>query len=210
MKRWIVLALLVLLLPPSAALAQQPSSDDQRALRTRLEQRFDVVPLTDGVALRPKSPMRDVRLIEITEGSVLVNGVAVTGQELRDGCGAGGALADDPDFVARISAIEVRIMALEHAELETLARVSAGESPGPNSSLLKNLAVDIEQEVELTRLEAIQYYGLVHPRAREHLPRHAQTATAKYLNGRAASIYGGSKEVQKNIIATRGLGLPRG
>jgi hypothetical protein len=87
MKRWIVLALLVLLLPPSAALAQQPSSDDQRALRTRLEQRFDVVPLTDGVALRPKSPMRDVRLIEITEGSVLVNGVAVTGQELRDKLG---------------------------------------------------------------------------------------------------------------------------
>ena len=101
MKRWIVLSLLALLAFSSAVSAwQQPTSDDQRALRARLEQRFDVVPLTDGVALRPKARMQDVRLIEITDGSVLVNGVAVTGQELRD------KLGSDATDVLRVSYLD--------------------------------------------------------------------------------------------------------
>ena len=101
MKRWTVLSLLALLAFSSAVSArQQPTSDDQRALRARLEQRFDVVPLTDGVALRPKARMQDVRLIEITDGSVLVNGVAVTGQELRD------KLGSDATDVLRVSYLD--------------------------------------------------------------------------------------------------------
>ena len=115
--------------------------------------------------------------------------------------------ADDSTFTSRIAAIETRVMALEFVELETLARISAGGSPGAASSLLKNTSVDIGQDIELARLEAIQYLGLVHPSARAGLPDHAYTIAARYLNGRAASIYGGSKEVQKNIIAKNVLGL---
>jgi acyl-CoA dehydrogenase len=116
-------------------------------------------------------------------------------------------LADDDAFIARIAALEARIMALEFTELETLGRVSRGGSPGAASSLLKNTSVDIGQEIETLRLEAIHYLGLTHPSARDALPAHADTVAARYLNGRAASIYGGSKEVQKNIIAKSVLGL---
>jgi acyl-CoA dehydrogenase len=116
-------------------------------------------------------------------------------------------LEHDDAFTARIGALEARIMALEFAELETLARVSRGGSPGAASSLLKNTSVDIAQELETMRLEAIHYLGLTHPSARDLLPAHADTIAARYLNGRAASIYGGSKEVQKNIIAKNVLGL---
>jgi alkylation response protein AidB-like acyl-CoA dehydrogenase len=120
--------------------------------------------------------------------------------------GSGNALIDDPEFAARIAILEVRVMAPELAELETLSRMSAGGCPGAASSLLKNAPVDIAQQIELARFEAIHYYGLMHPSARL-LPAHAATVAACYLNGRAASIYGASKEVQKNIIAKDVLGL---
>ena len=101
MKRWIVLSLLTFLAFATVASAwQQPLSDDQRELRARLERRFDVLPLTDGIALRPKTRMQDVRLIEITDGSILVNGVAVTGQELRD------KLGSDANDVLRVSYLD--------------------------------------------------------------------------------------------------------
>jgi hypothetical protein len=119
MKRWIVLSLLAMLAFARAASAwQQPSSDDQRELRARLERRFDVVPLTDGVALRPKTRMQDVRLIEITDGSVLVNGVAVTGQELRD------KLGSDANDVLRLSYLDA-------ASRRTLFAPAAPGAPSP-------------------------------------------------------------------------------
>ena len=118
-------------------------------------------------------------------------------------------LEHDDAFGARIASLEARMMALEFAELETLARISSGGSPGAASSLLKNTSVEIGQEVETLRLEAIHYLGLTHPSARAVLPRHADTIAARYLNGRAASIYGGSKEVQKNIIAKNVLDFER-
>jgi acyl-CoA dehydrogenase len=121
----------------------------------------------------------------------------------RDGHGP--LLFDDPAFAARINALEVRVMALEFTELATLARMSGTGSPGAAASLLKNVSVDIGQEIEHARLEAIAYYGL--PQRALFVPAHADRVTGRYLNGRAASIFGGSKEVQKNIIAKGVLGL---
>ncbi|MGH9308100.1 MAG: hypothetical protein ACRD1U_01915 [Vicinamibacterales bacterium] len=86
MKR-LIAALIVFVAAANVAAAQAPTAE-QRALRTRLEQRFDLVPLTDGIALRPKAPLRDVRLIEVAGGAILVNGAPVTGQELRERIGA--------------------------------------------------------------------------------------------------------------------------
>jgi len=108
------------------------------------------------------------------------------------------------------------VMALEFAELATLARMARGGSPGPESSLQKNTSVDIGQTLETLLLEAIDYYGL--PQAkflsidgsdRDGWPGPAGTeiAVARYLNGRAASIFGGAREVQKNIVAKVVLGL---
>ena len=93
--------------------------------------------------------------------------------------------------------------------------MSKGGVPGPGSSLAKNTSVEIEQGIDSLKLEAVQYYGLPHANyisLNGHNepwpgPGYAETVTAKYLNSRAASIFGGSTEVQKNIIAKTVLGL---
>ena len=76
--------------------AQQVSADEQQTLRTRIEQRYDVVPISGGVALTPKTARADVRLIEISD-TIAVNGVAVSGRELRERVGA------DADAILRLS-----------------------------------------------------------------------------------------------------------
>ena len=124
-------------------------------------------------------------------------------------------LLDDPAFAARVAELEIRNEALQFQELATLDRLSKGGSPGPGSSLAKNTSVEIDQGINALKLEAIHYYGL--PNANKiSLNGHddewvsedyAETVTARYINSRAASVYGGSREVQKNIIAKVVLGL---
>ena len=124
--------------------------------------------------------------------------------------GNGAALIEDPDFRARIDMLDIRIMSLEFTEMANLARMATGASPGPSSSLQKNLSVDIEQELTTVKLEALGRYAAVGGFADAEdwaAPEHARGVTARYLNARAASIFGGSKEVQKNIIAKSVLGL---
>ena len=60
----------------------------------------------------------------------------------------GSACPTIPAFAARIDALEIRVMALEFAELATLARCRRGGSPGAAASLLKNISADIGQEIE--------------------------------------------------------------
>jgi hypothetical protein len=104
MRARIVLSLLVVMTlaatPPAGA--GQLTGDEQRALRERIEARYDVVPLTGGVALRPKKPGGDVRLIEIAEGSIAINGTIVTGRELRERVGS------DADVILRLSYLSER------------------------------------------------------------------------------------------------------
>jgi len=128
---------------------------------------------------------------------------------------SGATLMDEPGFRRSIAEAEIRIQALEFAELTTLARLSRGESPGPGSSLAKNTGVEIDQLLTTLKLEAIAYYALPHANLislNGHNepwvgPDYAETVTPRYLNARAASVYGGSREVQKNIVAKAVLGL---
>jgi acyl-CoA dehydrogenase len=125
-------------------------------------------------------------------------------------------LIEDPAFAAKLDALEVRFKALEFIELSTLARLVAGQHPGPGgSSLFKIASVDVEQAINTLRLEAAGYYGVPnhvrislneHPAPRIG-PAHAELAAPDYLTSRAASIYGGSHQVQRNIIAKAVLGL---
>lgn len=124
-------------------------------------------------------------------------------------------LADSEAFMKKIDELEIRLRGLEHQELTVLARVAAGGSPGAAASLIKNSGVELGQDMERLRLEAVQHYAL--PDAERISlgggnepwvgPDYAETATGRFLNGRAASVFGGSKEVQKNIIAKTVLGL---
>lgn len=85
----------------SAGLATaQPSAADPTSLRTQVERRYDALPLRDGVALRPKSATTGIRSIEITRGSIAIDGAAVTGAELRDRLGA------DADLMLQLSYLD--------------------------------------------------------------------------------------------------------
>ena len=100
MKRSVV-PVLAFLLTFGIATAASPQDAEQRALRSQVEQRYDVVPLTNGVALTPKERTRDVRLIEISQGVISINGTPVSGRELRE------RLNGDADTILRISYLTV-------------------------------------------------------------------------------------------------------
>jgi hypothetical protein len=120
----IVLVLATVLFSSHAGWAQT-RPEERQALREQLERKYDVVPLTDGVALRPKA-RGDVRLVEVTAGTILVNGAVVSGRELRDRLGA------DADAVLRLSYLstdELRDVAAPPAPPAPAAARPAPEPP---------------------------------------------------------------------------------
>lgn len=120
----------------------------------------------------------------------------------------------DRHFAKRIARIEIDIRALEMTELRVLATVAAGGNPGAESSMLKIVTVDVEQAIHELALDLIGHRGLVFTNAIDTsapcgtgLADDEAAFAGRYLNGRAASIFGGSHEVQRNIIARAVLGL---
>jgi len=124
-------------------------------------------------------------------------------------------LAEDNNFMRKIAALEVELKALEYTQLRTLAAVASGKAPGPESSILKIKGTETQQAIDTLHMEAAAYYALpfvqdqyVADFASEHVGEGAETKTSlHYFNFRKASIYGGSNEIQKNIIAKHVLGL---
>ena len=129
---------------------------------------------------------------------------------------AADAGAENPDFDAhgdierRMARLEIDLRALEITELRILSAVSGGGNPGPESSILKLTTVRLEQEVNELSVDVIGYLGLaMNPVAggSPDRPDFISSVVPRYLNNRAASIFGGSQEVQRNIIAKMVLGL---
>lgn len=123
----------------------------------------------------------------------------------------GSALMDDKIFQHKIAELETDLMALEYTELRTLADESAGKGPGPESSILKIRGTEIQQRITELVIEAVGGYIHVPPGDAYHnipqLPDFAIGAAGNYFNQRKTSIYGGSNEIQRNIIAKMVLGL---
>jgi alkylation response protein AidB-like acyl-CoA dehydrogenase len=122
----------------------------------------------------------------------------------------GRPLIEDPGFQARIADLEIEIMALEFTDLRTIAAMAAGGFPGPESSLLKIKGTELQQATQELRMELAAYYQGVLPKymSEEDLGHSfGPEARAAYMYGRASTIYGGSNEVQRNIIAKYVLGL---
>jgi hypothetical protein len=124
----------------------------------------------------------------------------------------GKPLIEDEDFQRKLSELEIDLAALEMTELRTLAREQAGKGPGPESSLLKIKGTEIQQRLTELTLEAVGNYAQPFPRGlgdNEFAvgPDYAAPAAPIYFNWRKASIYGGSNEIQRNIIAKMVLGL---
>lgn len=122
----------------------------------------------------------------------------------------GKPMIEDPVFQMRLSDIEMELMALEYTELRVFASMASGGVPGPESSLLKIKGTEISQSIHELQLQLASYYGgaLQGELSSEVLGHSFATeARGKYMYGRAATIYGGSNEVQRNVIAKAVLGL---
>jgi acyl-CoA dehydrogenase len=127
----------------------------------------------------------------------------------------GRSLLAEPGFARDLSALEIELTTVEFTEHRTMAENAKRGSPGPASSMLKTRATEVQQAVSELALRAIAYYAAPH-QPEERLAganlepvgrRDEMSVTARYLNDRAASIYGGSNEIQRNIMAKMVLGL---
>ncbi|ALO45469.1 acyl-CoA dehydrogenase family protein [Pseudohongiella spirulinae] len=129
--------------------------------------------------------------------------------------GNGGTLLNDPVFVRKLAEVDIQVLALEYAELRTLAAVSVGKAPGPESSILKIVGTEATQFIDELYMEVAAYHNMVHAPEQfaegfsgEYVGVGSLAASANtYFNNRKKSIYGGSNEVQKNIISKAVLGL---
>lgn len=118
----------------------------------------------------------------------------------------------------RTAEAAIQVEALEAAELRVMSALSVGEPPGPESSMLKTVGTEVSQQISEIALAAGGLYARVH---QPHMvaaggptpgfvpppwqggvgPAYAWTPAAKYLNDRAGSIYAGTNEIQRNIMA---------
>ncbi len=138
--------------------------------------------------------------------------VAMAGAAPADG---GGRLIEDASFRLKLARIAIALEAAETTELRVLAALGAGQPPGPVSSVMKIQTTELMQKIDELALDALGIYAPAHqpearaPNANVNFvgPEVGLTATARYLNDRAGSIYGGANEIQRDIIARLILGL---
>ncbi|MCL4798669.1 MAG: acyl-CoA dehydrogenase family protein [Burkholderiales bacterium] len=125
----------------------------------------------------------------------------------------GRPLAEDPLFAARMAQVEIELIALEATVMRVLA--SRGSAPGPEASILKIKGTEIQQALTELMMDAVGPYAA--PFRPEAMaldaedapvgPEYAAPLAARYFNYRKVTIYGGSNEIQRNIIAQMVLGL---
>jgi len=118
-------------------------------------------------------------------------------------------LLDDTRFTDRLTRVEVELMALEITNLRYLDQLRGGRPPGAEVSLLKIKGTEIQQALtELMMQTAGPLAPIFRPIAQD-APFDAFTAALfpRYCNVRKATIYAGSNEIQRNIIAKATLGL---
>ena len=147
-----------------------------------------------GIAKRELARLKRIATLEIKNGKPLIK---------------------DALFSARIAQIEIDLLALEITNLRVLSAEEQRRSPGPEASILKIKGTEIQQAISELLTQAAGSYAL--PLRREAMaagyqgeaagPFYATPLAANYLNMRKLSIYGGSNEIQKNIIAQMILGL---
>ncbi len=120
---------------------------------------------------------------------------------------AGRSLLDDPRMAGRIAEIENELLALELTALRVVAN-SADGKPHPASSVLKLRGSELQQAATELLVDIAGPLSLASGAGKDSdVPEWARVATPAYLNYRKASIYGGSNEVQRTIIAGSILGL---
>jgi alkylation response protein AidB-like acyl-CoA dehydrogenase len=147
-----------------------------------------------GIAKRELARLKRIASLEIKNGKPLIK---------------------DPMFAARIAQVEIDLTALEITNLRVLSAEAQRRAPGPEASILKIKGTEIQQAITELLTQAVGPYAL--PLRREAMaagyqgdvvgPFYSIPLAANYLNMRKLSIYGGSNEIQKNIISQMILGL---
>ena len=126
-----------------------------------------------------------------------------------------GVLADDARFRDRIARLEIRVLALEWTTLRMLDAAMEGASPGAEASLLKIRGSELVQAITELATDVLGLYGIpfdvrlleAEAQGVEIGPDGAAGILAEFLYHRAPTIWGGSNEVQRNILAKHALGL---
>ena len=157
-------------------------------------------------------------LLEFERGNAYSHGLKAGLQNIRDIAGreqngAGAAMSEDESFSRKLSQTEIAISAMEFTELRILSSLSTGKNVGPESSLLKCRGTELQQELTELAVEAAGNYAVPfsNPAPGENEEpigsEVANAAAPEYFNTRKVSIYAGSNEIQRNIMAKLVLGL---
>ena len=178
------------------------------------------VPKANGVGEENKGWQVAKYLLEFERGGSTGNAARKVGlARLRTLAGmipqGESTLADDTDFIRKLDETAVQLEAIQFTEFRMMAALSKGQRPGPESSVLKALSAEMQQQLTELAVEAMGQYSAVHqPEARTVGsnvstvgPEDGVVAFSRYFNLRASSIAGGSNEVQRNIMAKLVLGL---
>lgn len=127
----------------------------------------------------------------------------------------GGSMLQQPAIRRALAQLYDDVAVIEAGEKKMMAALASGRSPGPASSMLKVKGTELQQRIQELAVDIAGAYAAPHQKAARTIggnvefagPEEDLTATARYFNGRAASIYGGSNEIQRNIMAKLILGL---
>ena len=128
----------------------------------------------------------------------------VAARQLKDGK----PLMEDTRFRDRLTRVEVELMALEITNLRFLDQLRGGRPPGAEVSMLKIKGTEIQQALsELMMQAAGPFAQAFRPVDNMDFDHFTARLAARYCNMRKTSIYAGSNEIQRNIIAKATLGL---
>lgn len=125
----------------------------------------------------------------------------------------GKPLMQNPYFAARVAQVEIDLMAMSTTNLRIVSQAAAGGAPGVEASMLKVKGTIIRQEINDLARRAVGPYAM--PFASEAVegsneplpdPHEAGPVSAQYFNNRKLSIFGGSNEIQRGIIAKVKMG----
>jgi alkylation response protein AidB-like acyl-CoA dehydrogenase len=121
---------------------------------------------------------------------------------------SGRPLDQDPLFAARVARVEIELSNLRTTAMRVVAAAARGEAPGPESSMLKIRGTEVRQEISALARRALGPYAqpfLLSEGDGRNEPAfddfYAPGVTPTYLNLRKLTIFGGSNEIQRNIIS---------
>jgi acyl-CoA dehydrogenase len=125
------------------------------------------------------------------------------------------ALLEDDAYSRELNRLEISMETFSGFENKVFSAVASGRPVGTISSALKIRRAELKQQLAHCVMTAVDYYGLIYQPGVRTFGSNAEaigstmaaTAAPQYFNDRAATIYAGSNEVQRNIIAKSTLGL---